>query len=212
MTITKYPQSCLKIEKVGRALLIDPGIIATAAYRVEDFGEFDAVIYTHRHSDHLDPDIIDELIESGATLYGNKDVCEQVGPDKIETIEEGEELVIAGFKVKSKHMEHCLMIDGSKGVPNTGYLIDDHLLIPGDSTEDVGFKARLVALPVFGPDISFHDAYRLLEATGAKQVVPVHFDIVHMDPSSFASFYNLTAKSGSEVVVIENGSSRDFTS
>jgi L-ascorbate metabolism protein UlaG (beta-lactamase superfamily) len=185
VTVTKYPQSCLTIVKDGRCLLVDPGTLAMADHRVKDFGKFDAVLYTHSHADHLDVAIIDELAATGATLYGNSDVAKVVGHNQIEVIEDGEELVVAGFKIKAYHMEHCLMVDGSKGVPNTGFMLDDHFLLPGDSVEDVGVKAEAIALPVFGPDISLHDSYRLLVATKAKTVIPVHYDIAHLNPGVF---------------------------
>jgi L-ascorbate metabolism protein UlaG (beta-lactamase superfamily) len=157
VTVTKYPQSCLTIVKDGRCLLVDPGTLAMADHRVKDFGKFDAVLYTHSHADHLDVAIIDELAATGATLYGNSDVAKVVGHNQIEVIEDGEELVVAGFKIKAYHMEHCLMVDGSKAI----------------------------ALPVFGPDISLHDSYRLLVATKAKTVIPVHYDIAHLNPGVF---------------------------
>jgi L-ascorbate metabolism protein UlaG (beta-lactamase superfamily) len=188
MKITRFPQSCVVVEKNGRAILFDPGTLATENYKISDFGNFDAVIYTHRHADHLDINIVDDLIASGATLYGNSDVNEAIGGNKIEVIENGEELVVADFKVKTFDMPHCLMVDGSTSVPNTGFLINNHLLVPGDSTEDINAKAKVVAVPVFGPDISFHDAYRLMKSVEAKIAIPVHFDVAGMHHEAFGTF------------------------
>jgi L-ascorbate metabolism protein UlaG (beta-lactamase superfamily) len=205
MKVTKFPQSCLKVEKDGGAILIDPGSITTAKFGVKDFGKFDAVLYTHSHFDHLDPDIVDELIATGATLYGNADVCEKVGGGKVEQIDEGEELVIAGFKVQSRHMEHCLLLNGSKTVPNTGFLLDEHLLVSGDSTEDVGWTAEVIAAPVWGPDISFKDATDLVSATKAKKIIPYHFDVVHLEPNSFKQFFQMMADNDvTEVAIIDD--------
>ena len=168
MKITKYPQSCLRIPKDGRAILVDVGTLATAQYKVADFGRFDAVMFTHSHPDHLDVAAIKDLVASGATIYGNQDVADRVGGDRVEVMDDSEELVVAGFKVETRHMEHCLMIDGSRSVPNTGLLIDGRLLLPGDSTEDIGLEAEILALPVFGPDIHLHDAFNLVKAAKAK--------------------------------------------
>lgn len=185
MQITKYPQSCLKIEREGRAIIFDIGSFATAKYSVSDFGKLDAVIYTHRHPDHLDLGIIDELHEHGVAIYGNADVAEAIGKEFVEVVEEDEELVIAGIKIKSRHMEHCLLVDGTHTVQNTGFVIEDKLLVPGDCTESGGLKVEVGALPIFGPDITFHDAYKMAVELEAKIVIPIHFDIAHMDPHTF---------------------------
>ena len=209
MKITRYPQSCLKLEYEGRTLLVDIGTLATAEYRLADFGDVDAVLFTHTHFDHFDVKVLPELAAKGATIYGNSDVAQSAGGTEVEVVDPGEELVVAGFKLKAFAMEHCLMVDGSKaGIPNTGFLVNDRFLIPGDSTEDVGVTAAVVAVPIFGPDISLHDAYQLTKTTGAKTVIPVHYDVAHMDPGIFKMLgsHGLTA----EVVTLENGESTEI--
>lgn len=206
MKITRYPQSCLKLEHEGRALLVDVGTLATAQYRPADFGDVDAVLFTHTHFDHFDVKVLPELAANGAVIYGNSDVAQSAEDTKVEVIDPGEELVVAGFKLKAFAMEHCLMTDGSKaGIPNTGFLVNDQLLIPGDSTEDVGVKAEVVAVPIFGPDISLHDAFLLCKTTGVKKAIPVHYDVASMDPGIFMMLGSrgLTA----EVITLEKGES-----
>ncbi len=208
MKITKYTQSCLKIEDNSQALLVDVGTLTTADYAVSDFGSFDAVLFTHSHADHFDVSKLAELSAHGAQIYGNANVAQLAEGTKVEVIGEGEELVIAGFKVKAVAMEHCLMVDGSPaGIPNTAFVINDRLLIPGDSTEDVGLTAEIVAIPIFGPDISPKDAVSLAVATKAKTLIPVHYDVAGMDPSVFQRFArNLTA----EIIPLKNGESTEL--
>ncbi len=185
MRITRYPQSCLKIAKDGLPILVDVGTMATADGGVEAFGKVEAVVFTHRHSDHLDVQAARDFLAAGVPVYGNADVAEAIGSHDVEVIDDGEELVIADFKFKAFKMDHCLMVDGSPGVPNTAFLVDDRLLLPGDSTDSGAVRADIVAVPVFGPDISLHDAYRLLEATQAKVAIPVHYDIAQLNPAVF---------------------------
>lgn len=185
MHVTKYPQSCLKVEADGRAILFDLGQPATTKYQLGDFGKYDAVIYTHRHADHLDIDAAKRLHAAGTPLYGNADVAAAVGGGMVEVVGDGEELVIAGFKLKSYALEHCQMVNGSAGVPNNGYMINDQLLLPGDSTEVGSLRAYAAALPIFGPDISLHDAYQAAERLSAEVVIPVHYDVAEMNPAIF---------------------------
>lgn len=212
MKITKYPQSCLTIEHEGRRLLIDIGTLATAKYSLTDFGAVDAVLFTHSHADHFDAAILPQLAASGVGIYGNSHVAQSAGETHVEVVEEGEELLIAGFKAKAYAMEHCLMTDGSPaGIPNTGFLINDHLLLSGDSTEDVGVTAPVVAAPIFGPDISPKDALDLVRATKATKVLPVHYDVAGMNPEVFARFSSLGGKTLEFTVTpLKNGESAEF--
>jgi L-ascorbate metabolism protein UlaG (beta-lactamase superfamily) len=210
MRITKFPQSCLKIEKDGRAILVDPGTLATGKFSLSDFRKFDAVLYTHSHADHLDLAVVDEVVATGAALYGNQNVAEVIGGDRVKVIEDGQELEIAGFQVKAYHMEHCLMVDGTKGVQNTGYVLDGVLLLPGDSTEKVpGLQIEHIALPIFGPDISYHDAFQMAADYQAKVVFPVHFDVVGIDGSTFEYFVQHVGEKPADfkVEVVPNGQS-----
>ena len=206
MQITKYPQSCLKIEREGRAIIFDIGSFATAKYSIADFGKLDAVIYTHRHPDHLDLSVIDELHENGVSIYGNADVAEAIDKDFVEIVEEDEELVVAGFKIQSRHMEHCLLVDGTRTVQNTGFVIEDKLLVPGDCVDPGKLKVEVGALPIFGPDISFHDAYKMALELESKIVIPIHYDIAHMDPHTF-TLLGGDFHGNFELIILEDGQS-----
>lgn len=209
MKITKYPQSCLKLEYNERALLIDVGNVATAAHSLDEFGEVDAVLFTHSHPDHFDVTILPELSGKGVPCYGNADVGASAAGQGIEVIEDGEELVIADFKIKALHLEHSRMVDGAPGVPNTGYLINDRLLIPGDSTVDPGISCDIVAVPIFGPDISFHDAFNLIRATKAAHAILIHYDIAGMKPETFS--LQGGDKAGAAVHALASGQSVELT-
>ncbi len=186
MHITKFTQSCVKIEKDGHPIMVDVGTLTSADFSMEMFGRVDAVVFTHSHQDHLDVEVAKKFLAAGVPIYGNAEVAAAIDDDRVEIFEDDEELVIVGFKFKAFHMEHCLMVNGSSSVKNTGFLVDDRLLLPGDSVDaPAKLKADVVAVPVFGPDISLHDAYRLLEAVQAKIAIPVHYDIAKLNPAVF---------------------------
>ena len=200
MLVTKYPQSCLIVEVDGRRLLIDPGIFVSAAHTPEELGHVDAVLYTHRHPDHLDTDLADTLRERGIELFGNADVCELLGADNVTEVSDGEPFTAAGVDVLPRDLPHVELVDGSPGPPNTGFLVDGRLFHPGDGVEITGLGARALAAPISGPSISFRDAYRLVESLGAETVVPIHYDMFTADPHHFARVCDIA-----EVVALEPG-------
>jgi L-ascorbate metabolism protein UlaG (beta-lactamase superfamily) len=201
MRLTKYPQSCILLEKDdGGRILVDPGIPALSAYAVDDFGPVDAVLYTHRHPDHLDTRVVGELVERGAAIYGNADVCSQLGQGEVRQVRDGDELGIAGFTVQVRDLDHMPMVDGSPGPPNTGYIFDGRCFHPGDGFQVDGLVVDTIAVPITGPSMSFRDAYRFVQQVGARRAVPIHYDVFVAAPELFASRCDIA-----EVVVLQHG-------
>ncbi|GIJ81473.1 Beta-lactamase superfamily domain-containing protein [Micromonospora phaseoli] len=53
MQLTKYGHACVRVEDRGRALVIDPG---TMTPEPEAWAEIEAVLITHEHFDHFEPE------------------------------------------------------------------------------------------------------------------------------------------------------------
>lgn len=200
MQVTKFPQSCLVIEVEGSRLLIDAGTLVTAAYSADDLGDIDAVLFTHRHPDHLDTYLAATLHRRGIGVFGNADVCELLGSDWVTEVRDGEPFTAAGIDVHPHDLPHVPLVDGSPGPPNTGFLIDGRLFHPGDGVEITGLGARALAAPISGPSISFRDAYKLVESIGAEIVIPIHYEMFTADPHHFARVCDIA-----EVVALDNG-------
>lgn len=184
MELTKYPQSCIVVSKAGKRLLVDYGKVASPHYSLQTIGPVDAALYTHSHVDHLDVEAAEELLASGVPVYGNAGVQQAIRKD-INQIKDGDGFEVAGFTIKVVDMPHCLWIDGKEmDVVNSALLIDDSLLLPGDSTmPPAGLAARVVAAPIWGPDITLRDAHSLALAVKADVVIPVHYDVASLNPT-----------------------------
>jgi L-ascorbate metabolism protein UlaG (beta-lactamase superfamily) len=211
--ITRYPQSCLVVEVDGSRLLIDPGTLVSARYAVDDVGDVDAVLFTHRHADHLDPGWARELHDREVALFGNADVIEALGGSDpsvpsgaVTEVHAGERFTAAGVEVAPYDLPHVPMVDGSPGPPNTGFVVDGSLFHPGDGVEITGLTVPTVAAPICGPSISFRDAYRLVESVGADRVVPIHYQVFKADPEHFARVCDLA-----EVVVLDDGETAELS-
>ncbi len=193
MRVTRFPQSCLVVETEAARIAIDPGTFVTARHELSELGALDAVLYTHRHADHLDVEVVDALRAQGAELFGNADVVALLGAQRCTQVDAGRPFAAAGVEIAPHDLPHVVMVDGSPGPPNTGYLVDGTLFHPGDGIELTGLQAPVAAIPIAGPSISFHDAYRFVRQLGAQRIVPMHYDAFVADPEHFARVCDLAA-------------------
>jgi L-ascorbate metabolism protein UlaG (beta-lactamase superfamily) len=203
MKVTKFAQSCLVLEKDGGRIAIDPGSITMDHHSLDELGHLDAVLYTHRHHDHFDERCVDALHDRGVRLYGNADVCSLV--EGMTELRDDEVQEVAGFRVHPRDLPHVPMVDGAPGPPNTGFLVDGELFHPGDGMDLADLRARLLALPIAGPSISFRDAHVFAERVGASVVVPMHYDFFVADPALFARYCDVA-----EVVVLGAGETAEL--
>jgi len=184
MKVTRYFQSCLLIEANEARILIDPSL--QEKNRLGEFGRLDAVFYTHEHLDHFDAEMARNFVEQGiAPVYANASTAKLIDASKT-VVQDGKEYEISGIKVKAIELPHCLMIDGSASVQNTGYLVNDELFHPGDGKELAGLKVRILTVPLTGPDISAHDAFAFGKQVQAQHLVPIHYDYMGGNPDFFA--------------------------
>lgn len=205
MKVTRYYQSCLLIEDGGVRILIDPS--GEEKERLGDFGELDAVFYTHEHSDHFDAEIAQTFVEQGiAPVYANASTAKLIKASKT-VVENGQEFDINGLKVKAIELPHCLMPSGSKGPQNTGYLINGRFFDPGDGKELTGLSVENLALPITGPDISMKDAFTFAKQLAAKNVIPIHYDKIGADPVVYATFAGFFPEFKFKFHVLGNGKS-----
>lgn len=203
MDITKYHQSALVLSKEdGGRLAVDLGSRPQGPYDVAELGSLDAVLFTHRHPDHLDTDVVDALLDRHVPIYGNADVAAALDGRPVELLDNGGSLQIAGWTVDCHDIPHVVMVDGSPGPPNTGLVFDGRLLHPGDGLQIEGLAVDVLALPVAGPSISLHDAYRMVQRVGPATAIPIHYDFFPADPDMFASRCDLAA-----VIVLGHGES-----
>lgn len=173
MKITRYFQSCLLVEEGSVRILIDPS--GHEAGNTEKFGKLDAVLYTHKDSDHFDAGLAAKLKDGGAQIYANAETASQLDFQPNVAVD-GQEFAVDGVRVRVVELPHCRMWDDSRGSQNTGYYIAGRLFHSGDSVELSGLSAEIIALPINGPDISLRDALQFAKKLSAKTVIPVHYD------------------------------------
>ena len=157
MKLTKYTHACVRLEKDGSVLVIDPGIYSEAA---EALAGADAVLVTHEHPDHIDTAAVLEAVErdAGLEVFAPAGVATTLrgeasaGADRIRTVEPGSSFDAAGFAVQSFGGQHALIHPQIPVVANIGYLVDGNVYHPGDSfVIPDGIEVGTLLVPLHAP-------------------------------------------------------------
>src|ERR1700749_1623524 len=124
MRLTKLGHSCVRLEKDGASLVIDPGMWSGA----DALAGADAVLITHEHPDHIDGDVVRAALESNPALQlwtVPTVAAEYVGVgDRVPGAGHGDAVKAVGFDVHGHGYDHASVYPGMPTVANVGFLVD----------------------------------------------------------------------------------------
>ncbi len=147
MELTKYGHACVRLEKDGKVLVVDPG--AFTADPVLDGA--DAVLVTHEHADHLD---VDRLAAApDLEIWTCEAVAAQLTdlPAKVHVVRHGDDFRTAGFTVRAFGEWHAKNHPDVPIVQNVGFLVDDALFYPGDALTVPDVEIDTLLVPTNAP-------------------------------------------------------------
>ncbi|UPO75541.1 MBL fold metallo-hydrolase [Arthrobacter sp. Helios] len=181
MKMTKYAHSCVRFEKNGAVLVIDPGNFSEVE---EALAGADAILVTHEHADHIDRERVLPILagRSGLALYAPAGLAgalrEEVPEDvrtRIHDVEPDTSFEIAGIGVRSFGGQHALIHPLIPMVRNLAYLIEGSIYHPGDSfTVPNGLRATTLLLPIHAPWSKVGEVIDFLISCGAETAYPIH--------------------------------------
>jgi L-ascorbate metabolism protein UlaG (beta-lactamase superfamily) len=174
MRLTKLGHSCVRLEKDGATLVIDPG--GWSGQGVLDGA--DTVLVTHEHPDHLDADVIRAALESNRDLqlWSNESAASKFAEfgDRVHVVAHGDEFSTAGFDVRVYGRDHAVIVPAIPVIPNTGFLVDGEVFHPGDSFTVPGEKVGTLLVPVSAPWLKFAEVAEYIAAVGADRGYAIH--------------------------------------
>ncbi|MFZ2189994.1 MAG: MBL fold metallo-hydrolase [Candidatus Magasanikiibacteriota bacterium] len=193
MKITKYPQSCFLIETKGQRFIIDSGNMVKThmpEFNINDWQNITAILITHKHSDHCDPELIKEIqnLNPNVPIYTNSEMAGILKENDINTniVKEGDILEFSEIRVEvtpAKHGYIYLMKGGGYPNENVGYIFDDGEKRVYHTSDTIMFehnlKADIVLAPICGHNV-------VLEPTSAIEfadhdmhadlLIPCHYE------------------------------------
>lgn len=203
--ITHHGHSCVSIEKEGTKILLDPGKFAfdVNGKQPEDFTGIGALLLTHEHADHTDPEIIAKImaVNPGCVIYTNSSIIKILREKGIaaQILAPGSETVVGSMNVKAIDCPH-----GSLPVPvpeSTGFLIDGIVLDPSDSLDPRPLPEgiRVLLAPACAPWMTANDAIAFVEKIKPEIVMPIHTAVWRYDYLVERLFVNVLREKGYRV-------------
>lgn len=179
MELTKHRHSCVRIDDGDRTLVLDQGAFSDLDAALDGA---DAVLITHEHRDHVDPDRLRAAASAASRLriWAPHSVADQLADlgEQVVAVRAGESFDAAGFPVRTFGGQHALIHPLIPIVANVGYLIGGAVFHPGDSFTVPPAQVQTLLLPAVAPWSKVAEVIDYTIAVRAPHTYPIHDAIV----------------------------------
>ncbi|QBI54672.1 MBL fold metallo-hydrolase [Streptomonospora litoralis] len=180
MRITKLGHACVRLERDGATLVIDPGGFSEADAAVGA----DAVAITHEHPDHLDLDRLHAAASAkpGLEIYTHAQIAAQLRQEsgleaRVHEVAHGDTVTAAGFEVQAYGERHAVIHPDIPVVTNVGFRLptaDGALFHPGDALTVPEDPVSTLLVPLHAPWSKISEVVDYLRAVAPTRAVAVH--------------------------------------
>ncbi|MEU2280582.1 MBL fold metallo-hydrolase [Streptomyces sp. NPDC013178] len=176
MKLTKKSHACVRLEKEGRTLVLDPG-----GFTEEDAAiGADAILVTHEHPDHFDEGRLRAALEAdpAAQIWTLGSVAEKISaafPGRVHTVGHGDTFTAAGFDVQVHGELHAVIHPDLPRITNVGFLIDGgRVFHPGDALTVPDHPVETLLAPVQAPWSKIAEVIDYVREVAPQRVYDIH--------------------------------------
>jgi L-ascorbate metabolism protein UlaG (beta-lactamase superfamily) len=208
MRLTKFGHSCLLVEDSRARILLDPGTLSAG---FEELEGLTAVLFTHQHADHLDPERVRGLLDrnAGIRVVSDEGSAKPLGEAgaEVEVVHDGDELEIGGVGVRVAGRDHAVIHPDIPIIPNVGYLVGGRLFHPGDSFTPPPQPVEVLAVPVGAPWLRARESIDYVRQVRPDLVLPVHEKLLSTAGASlyYRLLEQLGAREGTTLRSLDDG-------
>ncbi|WP_328320746.1 MBL fold metallo-hydrolase [Streptomyces sp. NBC_00388] len=173
--LTKKTHACVRLEKDGQTLVIDPG-----GFSEEDAAlGADVILVTHEHFDHFDENRLRAGMEANpaAEIWTLRSVAEQLSaafPGRVHTVGHGDTFEAAGFGVQVHGELHAVIHPDLPQITNVGYLVDGSVFHPGDAFTVPDQPVETLMLPVHAPWNKISEVIDYVREVRPQRAIDIH--------------------------------------
>src|SRR3954471_19594983 len=174
MELIKYGHACVVLCEGERRVVIDPGAFSEPA-ALDGAG---AVLITHEHSDHFEPERLRAAMDAHPHLqvWTHRSVAAQLEGlgDRVHAVGHGDAVTVAGFDVHVHGELHAEIHPDIPRIQNIGFLVDGLVLHPGDALTVHDEPVATLLLPVHAPWSKASEVIDYVREVHADQAYAVH--------------------------------------
>lgn len=186
MQITHLGHAAVLVETARARILIDPGNLHDGWRAVTDL---DAVLITHAHPDHLDPEHVPQLLAANPTaqVYAESSVPHALAAGDVDLgalhpVSAADELTIGDVVVTAVGGLHAEIHRDLPRIGNVGYLLraegEPSLFHPGDSYAAFAPGVDVLAVPAYGPWAAMKETVDFVRSVGALEGFAIHDELL----------------------------------
>ncbi|MFE9674948.1 MBL fold metallo-hydrolase [Streptomyces sp. NPDC006259] len=176
MRLTKKSHACVRLEKDGRTLVLDPGAFTEADAALGA----DAVLVTHEHPDHFSEERLRAALEAdpATEIFTLASVAEKIAsafPGRVHTVGHGDAFTVAGFDVQVHGELHAVIHPDLPRVTNVGFLVDGgRVFHPGDALTVPDHPVETLLAPVQAPWNKIAEVIEYVREVKPRRVYDIH--------------------------------------
>ncbi|MDX2619490.1 MBL fold metallo-hydrolase [Streptomyces sp. FT05W] len=175
LNLVKKTHSCVRLERDGRSLVIDPGGFSEDDAVVGA----DAILVTHEHPDHFDEGRLRAALESdpAAQVWTLRSVAERMSaafPGRVHTVGHGDTFTAAGFEVQVHGELHAVIHPDIPRITNIGFLVDGSVFHPGDALTVPDHPVETLMLPVMAPWSKISEVIDYVREVKPRRAIDIH--------------------------------------
>jgi L-ascorbate metabolism protein UlaG (beta-lactamase superfamily) len=217
MQIAHLGHAAVLVQTDGARILLDPGHFTGHWHGTPDL---DAVLITHIHPDHADPEKLPELmsVNPGAKLLVEPSITEAMKDGKFPDLPAtpfgaGDQTVIGDLLISGVGGRHAVIHTDLERIGNVGFVISSEgqptLFHPGDSYEAVPNGIDVLAIPSYGPWAAIKETVDFVRAVGALEGFPIHDELLS-DQGRNTVFMRINEMTDTRFTDLRGGSAHEF--
>ena len=219
MRITHLGHAAVLAETDDARILIDPGNISNSWHSLTDL---DAVLITHQHPDHLDPENLPTLVEANesAAILVEPSVFDLINAGKLPSLGEraaalpaDDQVAIGDVLITAVGGQHAIIHRDIAPIGNVGYVLRSEgqptLFHPGDALDTVPDGIDILAVPAYGPWAAMKETIDFVRAVGALEGFPIHDELLS-DRGRSLTLNRLNEMTATRVINLRGATTHQF--